>query len=115
MRLSRMNAAKYAQMIGMMIEQPHTITNMAKTLDLARHVVAKYVKALHEARPKLVHIAEWQQARLTTAPVWVAAYGWGGERDQRRPPKKTMIERCRAYRARRKLRTLDAMIAGVNR
>jgi len=78
-------------------------------------VVVKYVKALHEARPKLVHIAEWQQTRLTTAPIWAAAYGWGGERDERRPPKKSMLERCRAYRARRKMRALDAIIGGVGR
>jgi hypothetical protein len=115
MRLSRMRAKKYAAMIGMLIKEPHTITNLAEALDLSRHVVAEYVKALHEARPKLVYIAEWQQTRLTAAPLWVAAYGWGGDRDEARPPKKSMLERCRAYRARRKMRALDALIAGASR
>ena len=115
MRLSRMHAKKYAQMIGLLMKEPHTITKLAEALNLSRHVVVKYVKALHEARPKLVHIAEWQQTRLTTAPIWAAAYGWGGERDERRPPKKSMLERCRAYRARRKMRALDAIIGGVGR
>lgn len=115
MRLSRMHAKKYAQMLLLIMKEPYTITNLAIELDLSRHVVAKYIKALHECKPKLVHVAEWQQTRTATSPIWAAAYGWGGDKDVSRPPKKTMVERCRAYRARRKMRKLDAIIGGVGR
>ena len=115
MPVSRMNAKKYAVMLSMMVKEPQTVTNLAKHLELSRHVVMKYIKELHEIRPKLVHIAEWQPSRLVTAPIWVAAYSWGNALDARRPPKKSMLERCRAYRARRKMRALDAIIGGVGR
>jgi hypothetical protein len=115
MRLSRMSAKKYATMIGMLMREPHTITSMAQALGLSRRVVGRYVDALHKARPKLVHIAEWQQTRVATAPMWAAAYGWGGDRDEARPAKKSNEERCRDYKARRKMRALDALIAGASR
>ncbi len=114
MRMRRMTPARLARALALLQTAAWTVPELARAADIPEPTLRAYVNALRGTRPRMLRVAEWVQVRIEP-PLYVAAYTWGSERDAARPPKRSSAERCRAWRARRKLRALDAAVAGVGR
>jgi hypothetical protein len=113
-RLRRWNAEKTAQMISMLTSEPRTIHDLVDGLNVNKHVVYLHIRAMRAQKPRIIRIAEWVEYPRPTGMLWIAAYQLGSAADAKRPPKKSTAEKCRDYRLRKRLRILQAAIAGVH-
>lgn len=105
-----MNASRYAALIHTLQTETLTLKQIAEKIELSYEVVWKYTDALLNHRPRLIRVGEWVNVRTEERPLWVEAWTWGSERHAPRPPKAQRSEYCKRYRARKKLRPLDAAL-----
>ena len=110
-RRPRMNGQKYAQVVALLCQEPHTVLQMHAKIGCAKATIKTFFTELK--RRRLIHIAEWVDYRSKSYPLWVPAYSFGTKADVRRPPKADPAERCKAWRQRKKQPELDKLL-GLN-
>lgn len=113
MQMRKMNAKRTAQMISMLLEDAYTIKQLSETVGLRNNVVREYVNAMRNTKPRLVRVAEWVEGRAGIRPLWVAAYQIASGKDAARPAKKSGAERSKAYRQRKRAKTMQAILGGA--
>jgi len=111
MAVRRMNAAKFAAFVSLLMADAYSAKEIAVKLDLSYAVVLEYIRAFRNTKPRLICIADWKEAR-SQHPVRVAAYSWGPGPDVRRPPKKSDTQKSREYRTRKRNRQLHQLLGG---
>lgn len=113
--MRKMNAQRFAKMVDVLMRECVTIIHLAKTVNVSEPVVREYVNALHHVRPRILRIGDWENCRTDEIPLWVPAFTFGKEPDARRPAKLDPNERCRRYRQRKKMKALQAVLAGAGK
>ena len=112
MTMRRMNAQRFAKMVSLLMNDSYTVAQLAEKIDVTEKVVKTYIDELRRVKPKIIRVDDWVNTRGTN-PNATPAFTFGSAPDEKRPPKKTLTERCRAYRARKKTKLLDAAIGGI--
>lgn len=113
MKQRNMNAKRIAMLIANLMDEPITVIELSKRIDLNIHTVRKYVNAMRMIRPKIIRVAWWEEGRNPQFPLPVPAYQLGTGQDAPRPPKKSEALKCREYRARKKARELQKTLGGI--
>ena len=106
-----MNAQKYAQVVALLCQEPHTVLQMYDKIGCARATIRTFFTELK--RKKVIYIAEWVDYRPKSYPLWIPAYSFGTKPDVKRPPKADPAQRCKVWRQRKKQREIDKLI-GMN-
>lgn len=111
MRRSRptpINALTVAKLLRMLIDENHTVQELADGTGLRPPTVGKFVRAL--IKENIVHIGAWEQDRYGRDTKHVYFFGPG--KPAKRKKKTTSAERDAVYRARIKARNINALVAG---
>lgn len=95
---SKLNQAKYAKLIKLLMQRPHTAHELAETVEL--HIVNTQGLMRTLVEHKVVHISAWlpNSRGVDTTPVY--KFGPGRKNAERR--KMTDAERTARYRERKK-------------
>lgn len=102
----KVNAIAQAQMIRMLLEEPHSLTEIAEETGLHYVTVCGYTRALHRAGA--LHIAGWGEDRRGRSCVKLYKLGRG--RDVKRTPL-TQADRQRRARAKKRMATLLGLVS----
>lgn len=102
----KVNAIAQAHMIKMLLEEPHSLTEIAEETGLHYVTVCDYTRALHKVGA--AHIAGWDEDRRGRACVKLYKLGKG--KDVKRQPV-TAAERQRRARAKKQMAKLLGVAA----
>lgn len=80
-----LTAISAARMQQAMTNEPQSLDELVVISGLAKPVVTRYVRELHEAEQKMIHIADW--GKDVRGYATIRKFGWGNKPDKSKPLK----------------------------